>query len=91
MIFPQRAKSSLDRTQQLNPMVNVNADDSDPQQKTDDYYKNFDVICATCCSSLLLTRIDKISAENNIKFFAGDVFGYYGYMFSDLGNHEYAE
>jgi hypothetical protein len=26
-----------------------------------------------------------------VKFFAGDVFGYYGYMFSDLGEHEYAE
>lgn len=86
-----RAKSSLERAQQLNPMVDVIADDSDPQQKSDEYYTNFDVICATCCSRSLLTRIDNICAENNIKFFAGDVFGFYGYMFSDLGEHEYAE
>ncbi|VDH93396.1 ubiquitin-like 1-activating enzyme E1 A [Mytilus galloprovincialis] len=72
-------------------MVEVTADDSDPRDKPDSYFSEFDVICATCCSSSLLTRIDKICADKNVKFFAGDVFGYYGYMFSDLGEHEYAE
>lgn len=86
-----RAKSSLERTQQLNPMVDVTADDTRPEDKTDDYFTKFDVICATCSSSSLLTKIDQICADNNVKFFAGDVFGYYGYMFSDLGEHEYAE
>ena len=90
MLF-QRAKSSLERTQQLNPMVDVTADDTRPEDKADDYFTEFDVICATCCSSSLLTKIDQICADNNVKFFAGDVFGYYGYMFSDLGEHEYAE
>lgn len=90
-IGKNRAKSSLERTQQLNPMVEVTADDSDPKDKPDSYFSEFDVICATCCSSSLLTRIDKICADKKVKFFAGDVFGYYGYMFSDLGEHEYAE
>ena len=90
MLF-QRAKSSLERTQQLNPMVDVTADDTRPEDNADGYFTEFDVICATCCSSSLLTKIDQICADNNVKFFAGDVFGYYGYMFSDLGEHEYAE
>ena len=72
-------------------MVDVTADDSNPEDKADDYFTEFDVVCATCCSSSFLTKIDKICADNNVKFFAGDVFGYYGYMFSDLGEHDYAE
>ncbi|ESO93718.1 hypothetical protein LOTGIDRAFT_182121 [Lottia gigantea] len=86
-----RAVSSLERTQCLNPMVNVTADTEDINSKSDDYFKQYDVICATCCQPSLLTKLDNLCAENNIKFFAGDIFGYYGFMFSDLGKHEYAE
>ncbi|XP_045164557.2 SUMO-activating enzyme subunit 1-like [Mercenaria mercenaria] len=86
-----RAECSLDRTQLLNPMVEVSADSEDVGGKPDDFFKNFDVICALCCKPSELFRINKICSENKIKFYCGDVFGYYGYMFSDLGFHEYAE
>ena len=26
-----------------------------------------------------------------VKFFAADVFGFYGFMFADLGKHKYVE
>lgn len=87
----QRAESSKDRTQLLNPMVEVTADTDNVADKPDNFFTNFDVICALCCSPSQLNRINEICADNNIKFFCGDVFGYYGYMFSDLGLHEYAE
>lgn len=28
---------------------------------------------------------------NGVKFFAADVFGFYGFMFADLGQHKYVE
>lgn len=86
-----RADSSRERTQLLNPMVDVSADTEDVSEKPTEYFTNFDVICALCCKPSELIRINKICSENKIKFYCGDVFGYYGYMFSDLGFHEYAE
>lgn len=72
-------------------MVEVKADTESVSDKSDDYFTQFDIVCATCCKSTDLIRINNICAKNSVKFFAGDVFGFYGYMFSDLGEHEYAE
>ena len=90
-LYVQRAESARDRTQLLNPMVEVTADSDDVDNKPDDFFKKFDVICAVCCKPTQLYRINTICSDNKIKFYCGDVFGYYGYMFSDLGFHEYAE
>lgn len=86
-----RAECSRERTQLLNPMVDVTADGEDVTNKPDDFFTNFDVVCALCCKPSELYRINKICSANKVKFYCGDVFGYYGYMFSDLGLHEYAE
>ena len=90
-LFPQRAESSLTRTQELNPMVNVTADTDNVDDKADEFFHDFDVICATCCGREALLRINRISHEKNIMFYAGDVYGYYSYMFADLNEHQYAE
>ncbi|XP_071079593.1 SUMO-activating enzyme subunit 1-like [Haliotis cracherodii] len=86
-----RAESSLHRVQLLNPMVQISADSGDVVAKDDSFFSNFDVVCVTCCPAATQCRINKICADKKIQFFSGDVFGYYGYMFSDLGEHEYAE
>jgi ubiquitin-like 1-activating enzyme E1 A len=90
-IGQNRALCSLDRTQQLNPMVQVKVDTECSVNKTEEYFASFDVICATCCTLSELLRIDEICQRLNVAFFAGDVFGYYGYMFANLHEHEYAE
>ncbi|XP_041352453.1 SUMO-activating enzyme subunit 1-like [Gigantopelta aegis] len=90
-IGKNRAESSLEKVKLLNPMVEVTADAECVDKKPDKFFTNFDVICATCCPTATLCHINKICALNNVKFFAGDVFGYYGFMFSDLGEHEFAE
>ena len=72
-------------------MVEVTADTDNVDDKPDDFFTKFDVVCATCCKASTLTRINNVCATSGVKFFAGDVFGYYGYMFTDLGEHEYAE
>ena len=77
--------------QKLNPMVEITADTQDVAKKPDDFFLNFNIVCATCCSRTQLLRINEICHKNKIKFYAGDVFGFYGYMFADLIKHEYAE
>jgi len=88
---PQRAESSVHKSQLLNPMVEVSCDTENSEKKSEEFFRAFDVICATCCEEKELIRINEICAKNKIMFFAGDVFGYYGYMFADLNEHEYAE
>ncbi|XP_026082165.1 SUMO-activating enzyme subunit 1-like [Carassius auratus] len=87
-----QAQASLDRAQLLNPMVEVKADTDAVESKPDDFFFQFDAVCLTRCSKDLMVRVDQLCASRNIKVFCGDVFGYHGYMFSDLGQeHHYVE
>lgn len=87
-----QAQASLERAQFLNPMVEVKADTDPVESKTDDFFFQFDAICLTRCSKDLMVRVDQLCASRNIKVFCGDVFGYHGYMFSDLGQeHHFVE
>ncbi|KAK7458938.1 hypothetical protein BaRGS_00039069 [Batillaria attramentaria] len=86
-----RAEASMERTQLLNPMVQVTAETCSIDDKDDAFLASFDVICATGCGPTTLLRLDKVCRANGVKFYAGDVFGFYGYMFADLCTHEYAE
>jgi len=88
-IGQNRAEASLSRAQQLNPMVEVTADKSSTQEKSDDFYAKFTVIVATNCSKNEMVRLNRIARQQGVKFFASDVFGFFGYMFSDLGEHKY--
>lgn len=49
-------------------------------------------VCLTGCSRDLMIRVDQLCSKHNIKVFCGDVYGYYGYMFCNLGQaHNYVE
>uniref|UniRef100_A0AAX7ST60 THIF-type NAD/FAD binding fold domain-containing protein n=2 Tax=Ovalentaria TaxID=1489908 RepID=A0AAX7ST60_ASTCA len=124
-----RAKASLERAQNLNPMVKVHADPDRIEDKPDDFFLQFDAsvgavtqrcsmevvglnpaagwlghfcvefacssfacVCLTGCSRDLMIRVDQLCSKHNIKVFCGDVYGYYGYMFCNLGQaHNYVE
>ncbi|XP_032939864.1 SUMO-activating enzyme subunit 1 [Catharus ustulatus] len=86
-----RAEASLERAQSLNPMVEVKADPESVESKPHEFFRQFDAVCLTCCSRESMVRINQICHKNGIKFFTGDVFGYHGYMFADLGEHEFVE
>ncbi|XP_070983656.1 SUMO-activating enzyme subunit 1-like isoform X1 [Oncorhynchus clarkii lewisi] len=87
-----RAQASLERAQYLNPMVEVKADTDRVETKPDKFFLQFEAVCLTGCSRDLMVRVDQLCFEHNIKVFCGDVFGYHGYMFSDLGlEHNYVE
>jgi len=84
-----RAEASAAAAKLLNPMVSVNTNSENPVDKEDAFFTQFDVIVATGCTNSFLCRLDKLCFQNNMKFYCGDVFGFYGYTFADLGVHEY--
>lgn len=86
-----RAEASLQRVQQLNPMVEVTADSGCSKDKTADFFKQFDLVVATTCNKEELIRINSICRAENIFFYAGDVFGFFGFSFMDLISHSYVE
>ncbi|KAI6062096.1 SUMO-activating enzyme subunit 1 [Aix galericulata] len=86
-----RAEASLERAQNLNPMVAVKADPESVESKPEEFFTHFDAVCLTCCSRDVMVRVDQICHKHGVKFFTGDVFGYHGYMFADLGEHEFVE
>ena len=85
-----RALSAVPRLQVLNPNVNVEADISPLKEKEEEYFVHFDLICVTGCCLKTLIWLNEICRKHNIKFFCGDVWGYYGYFFTDLQEHTYA-
>lgn len=86
-----RAECSLSQAQQLNPMVAVTVDTEAITSKTKDFFSNFDVVILTKCSKAEMIRVNEICRQSSIKFFAGDVCGYFGYSFTDLIEHKFAE
>lgn len=85
----QRAEASLERAQNLNSMVEVKADPSNIDSKPELFFSEFDVVCASECTITQLKRINTTCRKFNVKFFAGDVWGMFGYTFADLLTHEY--
>jgi len=90
-IGDNRAEASLDRLQQLNPMVTVSADKDKTTDKQAEFFKKFDIVVATNCGKDELVRINSICRAEKVLFYAGDVFGFYGFSFMDLVSHEYVE
>lgn len=86
-----RAEASLERAQNLNPMVEVKVDTENIKDKPQEFLTQYDAVCLTCCPRDVMVRTDHFCRTHNIKFFAGDIFGYHGYMFADLGEHEFVE
>jgi len=90
-IGENRAEASLERLQQLNPMVDVTADKSATTEKDAEFFKQFDIVIATNCAKDELVRINNICRAEKVKFYAGDIMGFYGFSFMDLIEHEYVE
>ncbi|XP_061637628.1 SUMO-activating enzyme subunit 1 [Phyllopteryx taeniolatus] len=87
-----RAEASLERAQNLNPMVEVLADTDKIEDKPDTFFLQFNAVCLTGCSRDVMVRVDQLCSQHDILVFCGDVHGYYGYMFCNLGpEHNYVE
>jgi ubiquitin-like 1-activating enzyme E1 A len=69
----------------------VTADSADSGTKDAEFFKKFDVVVATTCSQVELVRINSICRAAKILFYAGDVFGFFGFSFMDLVSHNFVE
>ena len=81
----------MERAQRLNPMVSVSAVTEPSSALTEDRLSHYDVLVATGCPDRELARLNALCRRRRLLFLAGDVYGFYGYMFADLGRHEFAE
>ncbi|RIB05713.1 sumo-activating enzyme subunit 1, partial [Gigaspora rosea] len=88
-IGKNKAIVSADRIRQLNPRVVVTADNNDIRTKSDDFFKPFDLVCLTDCDPYTMIRINEICRVFDKKFYAACTYGFYGYIFCDLKQHEY--
>eukprot|EP00123_Amoebidium_parasiticum_P013492 comp21986_c0_seq1/m.31779 comp21986_c0_seq1/g.31779 ORF comp21986_c0_seq1/g.31779 comp21986_c0_seq1/m.31779 type:complete len:361 (-) comp21986_c0_seq1:82-1164(-) len=84
-----RAEASRERMQQLNPRVSIVTDTGNIAAKDDAFFKQFTAVCLTSCPPEVISRVDSICRAHGVKFFCGDNFGYFGYIFADLGEHNY--
>jgi len=57
--------------------------------KSDDYFKQFNLICLVNQTYVDVERINMIARANQIKFCAAGVYGWFGYAFFDFLHHEF--
>lgn len=86
-----RAEASIERAKALNPMVEISADKEPLNKKKEAFFKSFDVVVIIGADNEELVRIDNICREKGIKFFAGDVWGTFGFCYADLQQHKFVE
>lgn len=90
-ISENRAEASLHRAKALNPMVDITTETRGVDELSDNFFTEFDIVCATGLKQEQLERINNACRDKNKKFLCGDVWGTFGYMFADLVDHEYSE
>ncbi|TVY88728.1 DNA damage tolerance protein [Lachnellula willkommii] len=84
-----RAEAAAPNIRKLNPRVNVVVDSSDIRGKGPDYFRAFDVVIATDLHPDSLVLINTATRVGHKPFYAAGVHGFYGFIFSDLIEHEY--
>ncbi|KAF2639047.1 hypothetical protein P280DRAFT_403849 [Massarina eburnea CBS 473.64] len=85
-----RAEAAAPQVQKLNPRVKVNVITTDvTSEQAQSFYKAFDVIIATDLPFLSLTALNAGARIANRPFYVGGTQGLYGYIFADLGTHEF--
>ncbi|KAI0145818.1 hypothetical protein F4776DRAFT_376513 [Hypoxylon sp. NC0597] len=88
-IGQSRAEAAVNRIQKLNPRVKVIADPGSIMSKGASFFGNFDIIIATDLSPTQLAFINTATRLHNRQFYAAGTYGFYGYIFSDLIEHDY--
>ncbi|KAL5382830.1 hypothetical protein DPSP01_006384 [Paraphaeosphaeria sporulosa] len=85
-----RAQAAAPQVQKLNPRVKVNVLTHDVSKETDtSFFVPFDLIIATDLDFIGLTNINSCARIANRPFYAGGTHGMYGYIFADLGQHDF--
>eukprot|EP01117_Protostelium_nocturnum_P012351 TRINITY_DN4552_c0_g1_i1.p1 TRINITY_DN4552_c0_g1~~TRINITY_DN4552_c0_g1_i1.p1 ORF type:complete len:323 (+),score=107.95 TRINITY_DN4552_c0_g1_i1:68-1036(+) len=86
-----RGTSSIRNISLLNPNAKLSSDETLIESKSEDFFKQFQVVCATNCNAQQLKFVNELCRKNGIFFFAADNFGQFGYFFSDLKSYSYVK
>lgn len=70
-------------------MVKLEAKPMMPEQLDSEFLKKFDIVILVDQTEDLISKIDAICRENQIRFIAGGVFGWTGYTFFDFNGFEF--
>uniref|UniRef100_A0A8H7K8S8 Ubiquitin-like 1-activating enzyme E1A n=1 Tax=Bionectria ochroleuca TaxID=29856 RepID=A0A8H7K8S8_BIOOC len=84
-----RAAAAHPAVQKLNPRVQVHIDADGVKSKGPSYFAGFDVVIATDLDSDSFNLINTATRLNGRKFYGASTHGMYGFLFSDLIEHDY--
>jgi ubiquitin-like 1-activating enzyme E1 A len=88
--IPKRAEAAAPEIQKLNPRVKVHTIPRDIRNEPDvNFYAAYDVIIATDPDFVSLSALDSGARLAQRPFYAGGAHGFYGFIFADLGTHDY--
>lgn len=80
----------IDRIKELNHRVNlsINTSGTDTMLNRSDYLKSFDLIVATELTKSQILALDEVTHHLNIPLYVAGLNGMFGYIFTDLVEHE---
>ncbi|KFA75146.1 hypothetical protein S40288_02814 [Stachybotrys chartarum IBT 40288] len=84
-----RALAASRELQKLNPRVSIHVDPSGVKSKGPSYFAGFDIVIATDLDPDSYNLINTATRLNSKPFYAAGVHGMYGFIFSDLIEHDY--
>lgn len=84
-----RALAASAAVQKLNPRVTVHVDPNRVQTKGTSYFAAFDLVIATDLDPNSLNIINTATRLHHKPFYAAGTHGFYGFIFSDLIEHDY--
>jgi ubiquitin-like 1-activating enzyme E1 A len=86
-----RAQAAQPEIQKLNPRVNLFVDPDVVFNKMNEYFMSFDITIVTGLPPVAVASINSSCRNFNRKFYAADTYGMYGYIFADLGLHQFTQ
>ncbi|KAI6778829.1 uncharacterized protein J7T54_002659 [Emericellopsis cladophorae] len=84
-----RAQVATPAIQKMNPRVRVQADPAGVKVKGPSYFAQFDVVIATDLDLDTMNLINTATRLNGRAFYAASTHGMYGFIFSDLIEHQF--
>ncbi|KAM0461812.1 hypothetical protein ACHAO4_000997 [Trichoderma viride] len=84
-----RAEAASVALRKLNPRVQVIVDSEGVKSKGPSYFANFDIVIATDLDPDSFNLINTATRINGKAFYAAGTHGMYGFIFSDLIEHDY--
>lgn len=73
-------------------MVDICVDTSNVAEKDKEFFADFDIVLVTGQPKEIVLKLNNLCRKHDgaVKFFSGDVHGFFGYSFMDLVDHEFA-